>query len=278
MATTRKIAARLTGSYLNLLAYIDPEKLKVKGFNLFCTPFSKSLRPHHREFLSTGLAEVFEVDGNNIQTYRWGSGSQKVLLVHGWESHSFRWKSYINRLVENDFTVVAFDAPAHGNSSGKLLNLVSYERVLSAFLLRNTDVKTIIGHSIGGFTTTYYLSRNPETSVKKAVILAAPGRVEEFFDFFVAYLGLKKKTIQLVRDYFEVRLGQKPSYFSAVNFAAAIRTAALIVHDRTDASTNYADSEKLSRTWHNSTLKITGGLGHELKNEELLSEIIEFIK
>jgi len=266
------------GFYLNSLAYINPEKLKRDGFNLFCTPFSKSLKPHHQAFLNSGLAEVLEIDGNRIQTYRWGKGSRKVLLVHGWESHSFRWKTYVNTLIENDFTVLALDAPAHGNSTGKIMNLVIYEKVLSVFLSRHNDVDTIIAHSIGGFTTTYYLSRNPETSVQKAVILAAPGKVEEFFEFFVQFLGLRKKTIQLITDHFEAVLKQKPSYFSAVNFARDIRTRALIVHDKTDKSTKYTDSEKLSRAWDGSTLKITHGLGHELKNEALLSEIIGFIK
>jgi pimeloyl-ACP methyl ester carboxylesterase len=278
MATIKKISAGLTGFYLNLLAYINPEKLKRDGLNLFCTPFSRSLKPHHQAFLSTGLAEVLEIDGNRIQSYRWGTGSRKVLLVHGWESHSFRWKTYVNTLVENDFTVLALDAPAHGNSTGKIMNLVIYERVLAAFLSRHNDVDTIIAHSIGGFTTTYYLSRNPETSVQKAVILAAPGKVEEFFEFFVQFLRLRKKTIQLISDHFEAVLKQKPSYFSAVNFARDIRAKALIIHDRADKSTKYTDSEKLSRAWDGSTLKITQGLGHELKNEELLSEIIGFIK
>ena len=278
MVSIKKISARLTGLYFNLLAFVLPEKLKKDGFNLFCTPFSKGLKPHHQAFLMTAFAEVLEVDGNKIQTYRWGTGSKKVLLVHGWASHSFRWKSYINALVEHDFTVLALDAPAHGNSTGKIMNLVIYERTLSAFLENHPDLHTIIGHSIGGFATTYYLSRNPEASIQNAIILAAPGKVEEFFAFYVQFLGLSNKAIGLISEQFEKELHQKPSYFSAINFAQYIKTKALIVHDRGDKSTNYLDSEKLSQVWKDSTLKLTKGLGHELKSEELLQEIISFIQ
>ncbi|MDR6563423.1 MULTISPECIES: alpha/beta hydrolase [unclassified Arcicella] len=278
MASIKKISARFTGLYFNLLAFVLPEKLKKDGFNLFCTPFSKGLKPHHQAFLMPAFGEILEVDGNKIQTYRWGTGSKKVLLVHGWASHSFRWKSYIKTLVEHDFTVLALDAPAHGNSTGKIMNLVIYERTLSAFLEKHPDLHTIIGHSIGGFATTYYLSRNPEATIQNAVILAAPGKVEEFFAFYVQFLGLSNKAIRLIAEQFEKELHQKPSYFSAINFAQHIKTKALIVHYRGDKSTNYLDSENLSQVWKGSTLKLTKGLGHELKSEELLQEIISFIQ
>lgn len=278
MKFIKQISARLTGIYFNLLAFIHPEKLKKEGFILFCTPFARAIKPHHQAFLIPALSDVLEVDGNKIQTYRWGTGSKKALLVHGWASHSFRWKSYIKTLTENDFTVFALDAPAHGNSTGKIMNLVMYERVLSAFFEKHSDLDTIIGHSIGGFATTYYLSRNPHSNIQNAVIMAAPGKVDEFFEFYVQLLGLSKKAIKLIAEQFENELKQKPSYFSAVNFAPNITTKALIVHDKTDKSTSYLDSESLSKVWKTSKLKLTNGLGHELKSEELLLEIVNFIK
>ena len=278
MKFIKQILARLTGIYFNLLAFIHPEKLKKDGFVLFCTPFARILKPHHQAFLIPAMGEVIEVDGDKIQTYRWGTGSKKILLVHGWASHSFRWKSYIKSLTENDFTVFALDAPAHGNSTGKIMNLVRYERVLSAFFEKYPDLDTIIGHSIGGFAATYFLSRNSKTVIQNAVILAAPGKVGEFFQYYVRYLGLSKRAIALIVEQFENELKQKPSYFTAENFASNITTKALIVHDKTDKSTSYLDSESLSKVWKNSKLKLTEGLGHELKSEELLLEILNFIK
>lgn len=278
MKFIRQILARLTGIYFNLLAFIHPEKLKKDGFVLFCTPFPRILKPHHQAFLIPAMSEVIEVDGDKIQTYRWGTGSKKILLVHGWASHSFRWKSYIKSLIENDFTVFALDAPAHGNSTGKIMNLVMYEKVLSAFFEKHPDLNTIMGHSIGGFAATYFLSLNTKTVIQNAIILAAPGKVDEFFQYYVRYLGLSKKAIALITEQFENELKQKPSYFTAVNFASSITTKALIVHDKTDKSTSYIDSESLSKVWKNSKLKLTKGLGHELKSEELILEILNLIK
>jgi pimeloyl-ACP methyl ester carboxylesterase len=278
MSVLKKILSKSTGLYFNTLAYLLPKKLKKYGFNLFCTPFSRKLRAHHQSFLNTGLAEILTIEGNKIQTYSWGNGSQKVLMVHGWASHSFRWKAYIDALVKNDFTVLALDAPAHGNSTGKIMNIVIYEKVLSDFLTNNKDVEVIIGHSIGAFATTYYLNRNTESYIKKAVVLASPSKVSDFFEYFTQQLGLSKKTISLISEQFETELKQKPNFFSAVDFASKIKIPTLIVHDKTDRFTKWEDSVKLSEAWHGSKLKITEGLGHELKSDELLSEIIKFIK
>jgi len=113
---------------------------------------------------------------------------------------------------------LALDAPAHGNSTGKIMNLVIYERTLSAFLAKHPDLHTIIGHSIGGFATTYYLSKNPQTSIQNAIILAAPGKVEEFFKFYVQFLGLSNKAIRLIAEQFEKELNQKPSILFSYQF------------------------------------------------------------
>jgi len=89
MAIIKKISARFTGLYFNLLAFVLPKKLKKMALTFFVRHF-KGPKPHHQAFLIPAFAEVLEVDGNKIQTYQWGTGSKKVLLVHGWASHSFR--------------------------------------------------------------------------------------------------------------------------------------------------------------------------------------------
>ena len=53
-------------------------------------------------------------------TYRWLGKKETILLAHGWESNSFRWKDLIVKLdTALDYNVIALDAPAHGRSSGE---------------------------------------------------------------------------------------------------------------------------------------------------------------
>ena len=278
MMNFKKIMQKSMGFYFNLLSFVHPKKLKKDGFLLFCNPFARKVKPHQLEFLQKGMSDVLDLEGFKIQTYKWGSGSKKILLVHGWSSHSFRWKNYIEHLLKNDFTVYALDAPAHGLSSGKSIHVVLYAKVINAFLELNSEISSIISHSIGGFATTYFLDQYKEHTIEKVVIMGAPGEASDFFDFYKETLGLTMKSLNLIIDEFQTQLGKAPSYFSSARFAESIAIPALIVHDKNDLATNYNYSIRLNKHWINSQLILTEGLGHDLKSKDLIKNVTDFIK
>lgn len=273
----KKIMQKSMGFYFNFLSFVNPKKLKKDGFELFCNPFARKVKPHQLEFLQNGMSDVLELEGYKIQTYKWGSGSKKILLVHGWASHSFRWKNYIEHLTKNDFTVYALDAPAHGLSSGKSIHVVLYAKVINAFLELNSDITSIVSHSIGGFATTYFLDQYKEHTIEKVVIMGAPGEASDFFDFYKETLGLTTKSLNLIIDEFYTQLGKLPSYFSSAKLAESILVPALIIHDKNDMATNYQYSIRLNKHWKNSELILTEGLGHDLKSKELVKQVTEFV-
>lgn len=274
---SKKIMQKFIGFYFNLLSFTHPKKLKKDGFLLFCNPFARKVKPHQLEFLQKGIADSLNLEGYKIQTYRWGGGSKKILLVHGWASHSFRWKNYIEHLVKNDFTVYALDAPAHGLSSGKTIHVVLYAKVIDAFLRLNQDITSIVSHSIGGFATTYFLDHYKEHPIEKAVIMGAPGEASDFFDFYKQTLGLTTKSVNLIIDEFQEQLGKLPSYFSSAKFAESIAVPALIIHDKNDLATSFNHSVRLNKHWKNSQLLLTEGLGHDLKSKELVKKVTDFV-
>ncbi len=273
----KKIMQKSMGFYFNFLSFVNPKKLKKEGFELFCNPFARKVKPHQLEFLQKGMSDVLDLEEYKIQTYKWGSGSKHILLVHGWASHSFRWKNYIEHLVKNDFTVYALDAPAHGLSSGKSIHLVLYAKVINAFLEIHSEIKSIVSHSIGGFATTYFLDQYKEHTIEKVVIMGAPGEASDFFDFYKETLGLTTKSLNLIIDEFYNQLGKLPSYFSSAKFAESIMVPSLIVHDKNDLATNYHYSIRLNKHWKNSELILTEGLGHDLKSKELVKQVTEFV-
>ncbi|ESU20937.1 hypothetical protein FCR2A7T_12600 [Flavobacterium cauense R2A-7] len=274
---SKKIMQKSIGFYFNFLSYTHPKKLKKDGFRLFCNPFARKLKPHQLEFLQKGISDTLTLDGYKIQTYQWGNGSKKILLVHGWASHSFRWKAYIEYLVKNDFTVYALDAPAHGLSSGKFIHVVLYAKVINAFLESHSDITSIVSHSIGGFATTYFLDHYKNHSIEKAVIMCAPGEASDFFDFYKQSLGLTTKSVNIIIEEFEAQLGELPSYFSSAKFAESITVPALIIHDKNDMATNFKYSVRLNKHWKNSQLLLTEGLGHDLKSKELVKKVADFV-
>jgi len=273
----KKIMQKSMGFYFNFLSFVNPKKLKKEGFELFCNPFARKVKPHQLKFLQKGMSDVLDFEGYKIQTYKWGSGNKHILLIHGWASHSFRWKNYIEHLVNNDFTVYALDAPAHGLSSGKSIHVVLYSKVINAFLEIHSEIKSIVSHSIGGFATTYFLDQYKEHTIEKVVIMGAPGEASDFFDFYKETLGLTTKSLNLIIDEFYNQLGKLPSYFSSAKFAESIMVPALIVHDKNDLATNYHYSIRLNKHWKNSELILTEGLGHDLKSKELVKQVTEFV-
>ncbi len=273
----KKVIEKSIGLYFNSLAIINPKLAAKKGFNLFCNPMSKPLKPYQKAFLETGIDLIMDFEGIKIQTYKWGNGSKKVLLIHGWASHSFRWKATIEHLIENDCTVFAFDAPAHGLSSGKILHLILYSKVIDRFLKLHTEVNHIISHSIGGFATIFWLYQNQNNNIKKVVVMGAPGEAKDFFNFYKKTLGLTDKTLKILIDEFAKLLGYEPSYFSASMFAKQLKNKSLIIHDKGDNDTSFENSVKLHQHWENSRLILTEGLGHSLKSNILLNNLVEFV-
>lgn len=275
---SKKAIQKIIGFYFNILAYVHPKMLQRKGFALFCNPFAHKVKPHQLQFLEKGIAEVIDYENYTIQTYKWGNGSKKILLVHGWASHSFRWKKYVEHLLQHDFTVYALDAPAHGLSSGKMIHVVLYTQVIALFLQRKPDITTILSHSIGGFATTYYLNQHKANNIEKVVIMGAPGEATDFFDFYKKTLDLSTKAMETIIKEFELQLGQLPNYFSTAKFAEHLTIPALIIHDKGDLATNHHYSIRLNKHWKNSQLILTEGLGHDLKSKEVIQTVVNFVK
>jgi len=273
-----KILVRSIGLYINTLAVLAPKLAARKGFELFCWPRRIKMKPHQLEFLNQS-DEKFSIDyaGKKVQAYRWGRGEKKILLLHGWQSHSYWWRYVINRLSKEEFTIYSLDAPGHGLSEGDFLNLPHYSGLIEQFITEHKSLHAILTHSFGGFASVYTLHRLPHLLVNKLVVMAAPGEVEFFFNYYQNMLGLSKKTIKLITDYFIKTIGHPPSYFKMVDFSKSLQLQGLIIHDTEDKEAPFQTAVNMNAIWENSKLISTTGLGHNLKSKELVEEVAKFI-
>ncbi len=274
----KKVVTKLIGHYLNLLHQISPETSGSHGFRVFCFPFRPKLKGHQRAFLEAARHDRISVAGNDIQLYKWGVGKRKVLLMHGWQSHSFRWKAYVEAFPLDQFTIYAFDAPGHGLSSGSFLTVPLYSTVVERLSQQLGEIDTIVAHSLGGFTALYTLARHPRLPVQKLALLASPGEATEFIRFYQSTLGLSHNTVESVRKHFEKVIGQTFEDFSAPAFAATIRQAGLLIHDAKDRETPHTHSISIHQAWERSELVITHGLGHNLKSPEIVEKVLAFVE
>ncbi len=272
-----RIAMKSIGAYLNLMSAISPSTGAKHGAFIFCYPMRPGMRPDQRAFLERSLWYRFEFDGNQVSFYRWGRGAKRILMVHGWVSHSFRWKKYIDRIDLNEYTIYAVDAPGHGLTDGNQLNLPKYGKLLNHLLVKLGGVDVLMGHSFGAFNCLYTMYEYETPFIGKAVLLASPGNATDFVDYYINGMGINQNVAELMNARFKRDLGYELSYFSAEKFASEAICPGLIIHDYDDKDTAPKYASQIHANWPNSELYMTRGFGHRLNQPEIINKILDFI-
>ena len=272
----KELISKSIGLGLNALAVVAPHKAAKVGFELFCRPMRVPINQKQKTFFNTATKQSFQFKQIDVQTYRWGNGPKNILLLHGWQSHTYRWKIYIEALSKN-YTIHAFDAPGHGLSGGKLLSVPLYSEIIEEQINKIGKIDTIITHSLGCFAAFYTFYRNPKLTANKIVAMASPGEAEEFFSLYKKTLSLSDRCFNLVINRFEKIFLRKPAFFSTPSFASTLSIPGLIIHDEDDQETSFAHAERIHQSWKNSKLIKTKGFGHNLKSAEVVREVIQFV-
>ena len=274
----KKITFYLAGLWLNVLAYLAPRRAGKKAFYLFCFPTRIPLKDYQLEFLGNAKFEMLKTSRDTIQTYRWGHGPKKILFLHGWRSHTFRWKKYIESLSQQEYTIYALDAPGHGLSTGNYLNVLYYGEVIEQFVNRLNGVDTIVSHSMGGFSSLFALHQTKTLPVGNLILMGTPGHAKEFVNYYRILLGLSDRTTRLMTEYFITKIGFEPSYFSTPDFAKSISIPGLIIHDEEDLEAPIHNAKEIHEAWSVSSMIVTKGLGHNLRSKEVINYVQKFLE
>src|SRR5262245_2710062 len=104
---------------LRALAAVAPPLAVRAAGALFRTPPRHKTSDAERKLLAAGARRRLRAGSSDIATWTWGEGPTMV-LVHGWGSRGARLGSFVEPLVSSGYSVVTFDSPAHGDSSGRL--------------------------------------------------------------------------------------------------------------------------------------------------------------
>ncbi|WP_224995612.1 alpha/beta fold hydrolase [Cesiribacter sp. SM1] len=273
----KQTITKLIGGYLNTVARVAPKTAGRHGFNVFCYPYRAPIKPFHKEFLDSADKFSFKYSNTLIQGYRWGQGPKKVLFLHGWQSHSFRWKNYIQALPKDEYTIYAIDAPGHGLSRGKFLTVTLYSAVIQQLITSLGGVEAVVSHSIGAFSAMHALYANPALPVGKLVVMASPGDAMSFIDFYRNALQLSEATTLLTLNHFETVIGKPVQYFTATRFAEKLTLPGLIIHDREDKEAPYEAGVAIHKAWKGSKLITTEGLAHNLKSPDVVAMVKNYL-
>ena len=273
----KRLLPKALGNYVNFLACIAPKTAARKAFAIFSKPRRGWVGNHHKPFLDPARKERLSLKNIELQTYHWPGTGKRILLTHGWESHTHRYKNLVATLSAAGYDIYAFDAPAQGYSNGNRLYVPIYEEALQR-VKEAYKPHFIIAHSLGAMTAIYNQYKNPADYVEKMVILGAADKLEDILSDYQKIIGMSNRAMTALDKYFIKRFGFKKEEFSSSAFAKAIDLPALIVHDKGDLITRPSGSKNIYENWKNARLLLTEGLDHSLYGDEVNDAIIDFLK
>ena len=275
--TVSKLLPKLIGSYLNVLSYVSCDRAANKALHLFSTPRKGKLLPQQIDFLNTATKERLTYEDLHIATYHWKGTKETILLAHGWESNSARWKRKIKTFLEEGFDVIAVDAPAHGGSGSNIFNALLYSEFINVVAQKH-EPKIIIGHSVGGMASVFFQQKYQLQSLQKLILLGAPSEFEGILKNYIQLLGYNKKIEKGLKRIIIERFGSQPSDFSTSKFAKDVAADSLIIHDTHDKIIPYNEAKLIKQSLKRSKLVATNGLGHSLNDQTVTKTILDFIK
>lgn len=280
MKLAQKIAVNYIRAKLNILAVLSKRKAAKETFKIFCTPFRKPRKKSPPVFEKAERLS-FVIDGKKVKGYRWNHPSPfKIAIVHGFESYSKNFDRYISILVKKNVEVVAFDAPAHGKSEGKRVNLPMYVAMLKKMNEYYGPFNGYMGHSFGGLAIAHLLETMEDNQEIRAVLIAPATETKTSIDLLFKFLQLDEEVRKEFDKYiFEVG-GVWPEHYSVRRALHQLKGPVLWFHDEDDDLTPITDARKAFEDNHkNLEYVITKGLGHRriYRENKVVKRTIEFL-
>jgi len=283
MKISQKLALRYTRARINILSLASPRKAAIKAFKLFCTP-QQRVTKKSSAFFESGEPLSFRYAGHTVRGRRWlpadAPPRKKVLIAHGFESASCHFGTYIAALVRKGYEVLAFDAPAHGASGGRRIQIPDYVGVLRYIEQSYGPVHSYMGHSLGGLALALFLENNPHNRVNRLVLIAPAVETTSAVKAFAHRLQLSPDVVKEMDDYVQETSGHHFDWYSLRRALHHNNASVLYIQDEDDRITPLKEALLVQQDAHQNVKFIwTKGLGHRkvYKHEETMGKIIAFL-
>lgn len=258
----------LVGGSLNLTSRVAPTLAGRAALALFRLPIARA-KPTAREQSVVDAAQrgSLTVHDKSVVTYRWGSGERPVLLVHGWRGRASRFAGFVPSLLEQGYSAIAFDAPAHGESAGNATTILEYRDIISRLSGEYGVFDAVIGHSFGVLASFVALCEGDGVQARRLVAISGVSDMEYLFSRFCALLGLSPRLSRelrgrIERDMFPGEMGIWERC-SAVSRPQRVRIPILVIHDEHDDMADISQAQRIIAAYGSQVQTVvTQNLGH----------------
>lgn len=273
-----KAKQKAAHAFLTALWRLAPRITKSIILSRFFKPRSYDLTPLEKQFLHSSTPFHIHVHGKKIRCWKWGSGPA-ILFVHGWNGRGVNFAYFFKPFIDAGYSIVTYDAPAHGKSEGHVTNYFELSDTVRSFLnpSRGFNIQGIIAYSIGASAVINCISKD-KPSVD--VVLIAPAlRLKELLFCAFNHHGIPEAVYGSLVSELEAHYGYDVHKDNPDVLARTITSKMLIVHDTDDRTIPYTDTKILSDNSNNVFLHTTKGLGHKriLRDSAVVEVITGYI-
>ena len=267
---------------LKILDFISPYLcMRFAGY-LWTKPLKYKILKREIPIIKSSKISTVKIKeiSKEIKLYRWKGKGPKILLVHGWSGRATSMYFIIEKLIENNYDVYSFDAPAHGNSPTSTSNIPEFIACIKELSSSIKSFNGIIGHSGGAFASIYYSSIY-KNKLKKLVLISPFNSVYELFHGFFKQINVSKKVGDLMISFYSKKTGiMIDEDLSVHKFARLLKSETLIIHDENDKEISIQNSKLIKSNIKNIQAYFTKGLGHRriLRNESVTKKILDFLQ
>lgn len=280
MALAQQLALNYIRTKFKLLSAISKKQAAAKAFELFCTPQHRNKKALPPIFEKAEKLH-FSFAHHTVRGYRWNAGQErKALILHGFESSVVNFDRYVKPLLKKGYEVLAFDAPAHGRSTGKTFNALQYKEFIQSIFTNYGPIQSFMAHSFGGLALSLALEEIPHDNTFRIALIAPATETTSAADSFFKHLKLDAA----LRPYFDQIIveqsGHPAEWFSVARAAKNIKAQVLWAHDTDDNMTPIADIKKVQQAHYpNFQFLITEGLGHRriYRDNKVSKAVIDFL-
>ncbi|TXH20755.1 MAG: alpha/beta hydrolase [Chitinophagaceae bacterium] len=260
---------------------VNQKLAAAKAFEIFCTPFLSKAYPINL-FTTQPVIEDIAFENNFIKTYRFNINAPKQLLIaHGFNSAAYKFDHIIQKFIKAGYSITAFDAPAHGNSGGNMLQTEIYKNAIQAIENKLGSFDLYLGHSMGGLALCIYQSEVKKLTSNQLILIAPASNTQQIITDFAKRLKLSRQILKNIFDYIQNFSGKDIDSFHIKNNLPNDDCSILWIHDYNDKITPITDILAIQKqNPKNIEFYLTKHLGHNkiYRDEKVMQKILNFTK
>ncbi|MEM8998022.1 MAG: alpha/beta fold hydrolase [Acidobacteriota bacterium] len=275
--------------YFRAMARVAPRVAGRHAYWLFSTPRYRARTP---EAASAVMARArrfeLDVEGRSVAAFEWAASrpdAPRVLLMHGWESRASRLAAWwVDPLLAAGFSVFAFDAPGHGESSGRRSGPLLFARSARRLADRVGEFDAVVGHSLGGLSAAIAITAAERIGQRpldphKSLVIAGAESGGEAMAYFCRVLGLPDDFLPLLLAGAAESEGMEVASFDGHRIMPSRQLPTLWLHDPDDPETSWLGAQRVAEAAPHVRLEAVGGLGHHkiVSDSGVIRRGVEFL-